>query len=157
MYLQLYASYSEPARLSPIRPIRSWMVICSSSFSSRKLATSRNACVLSLSCGPVLLFWSCSHELRMLLGTEINATHLVVHCICSMQIMNMQNSCLYSICSGITSFMACSKNCVPHFYCLRSLHNCICSIAFSLTPGWPQKKQSVVQVNCLSANLSAGV
>ena len=47
----LYALYSEPSRMTSILLIRSLIVICSSSFSSRNFATSKNASSLSRSSG----------------------------------------------------------------------------------------------------------
>ena len=93
MYL-LYALYSEPSRMTTILLIRSLIVICSSSFSSRNFATSKNASILSSSSGrPSFTFlvhnFSFLKPCRDLSHcTKIDITSFVVDCICCMQVMS---------------------------------------------------------------------
>ena len=59
--------------------------------------------------------WSFCLFDELLLCPEVDTTDLVVHGICSMQVMDMHKSSLYCICPGITSFFAQGQDRVLEF------------------------------------------
>ena len=126
---------------------RSFTVICSSSFSYRKHTTSRNASVLSFSCRPPNFNFFEHNYYKLSHCTKIDITNPMINCICCMQIMSTQNSCLYT--------------CFPNTARIVSFNSVVLTdntskpfLLFPIIAGWPQKKQFELKQNLSSADLS---